>query len=180
MLVLRVVFAIRTAGAEESGRVAGHDMTGGDVFGDHGAGANQRSRADGDTAQNGCPAADRCTSAHAGGDHFPISFSLRQPIRCRSRVRIVDEHDPMTHEDFVLDRDAFADEGMAGDFAAGADDRVLLNLHKRADATLVADPAAVEINETMDRDVFSQPNVGRDPQSVHRIHSLLGNHEYFH
>ena len=71
----------------------------------------------------------------------------------------------MTHKDFlsVLDFDAVADEGVALDLAAGADDRTTLDLDERSHLRLVADRAAVQIRERAhddslaERDVVNQP-----------------------
>ena len=62
----------------------------------------------------------------------------------------------------VFDRDAFADEGVAGDLAAAADAGVLLDLDKGADLRLVTDLAAVQIEEVAEPDVASQLDVRRN------------------
>ena len=65
----------------------------------------------------------------------------------------------MSDEYLGLDGNAFADEGMARDLAAIADPRALLNLDERADLCLVADLAAVEVDEGKDPNVSAQLNV---------------------
>lgn len=161
------------AGSEKSRGVADHHVARGYVLGNDGAGANQGLSPDGDAAHDDRAAADACPPTNSRRHHFPVLFDLRPSAGRGPRIGIVDEHDSVTHEDFILDRHALADKSVAGDFAAGADDRVFLNLDKRPDPTLVADRAAVEINEAVDRDVFSQPHVGCDPETVGRIHFLL-------
>src|SRR5262249_6078588 len=54
------------------------------------------------------------------------------------------------------------DKGMALDAAAATDGRAALDLHKRADARLVADPAAVEIDELVEDHVTAELHVVRD------------------
>src|SRR5438034_5996571 len=51
---------------------------------------------------------------------------------------------------------------MALNLAAGADLHALLDLHERPDQRLVADRAAVEVDEREDLDVLAQPDVGGD------------------
>jgi hypothetical protein len=53
----------------------------------------------------------------------------------------------MTDEDVIFNDHPFADEGVAGDFAAPADRSVLLNLDKGANLGFVANLASVEIDE---------------------------------
>ena len=53
----------------------------------------------------------------------------------------------MADEDLVLDRHAFADEGVGGDLAANADMAVLLDLDEGADLRSVTDRTPVQIHE---------------------------------
>ncbi len=53
----------------------------------------------------------------------------------------------MADEDIILNRDAFAYERMAGDFAVLSDRGVLLNFNKCSYFHVVADYAPVKINE---------------------------------
>ena len=86
-----------------------------------------------------------CTSV---GSTFQSCSVWSSPVGGRRpRIRVVDEHHAVADEDMVLDRDALADERVARDLAAPADRRVLLNLDERADLGLVADRAAVEVDE---------------------------------
>ena len=161
------------AGSEKSRGVADHHVARGYVLGYDGAGANQGVSPDGDAAHDDRAAADACPPTNSRRHRFPVLFGLRQSAGRGARIGIVDEDDAMTHEDLILDRHALADKGVAGDLAAGADHRVFLDFHEGANARFVADPAAVKINEAVDRDVFSQPHVGCDPETVGRIHFLL-------
>ena len=53
-----------------------------------------------------------------GGLDFPVRCRLQFTVlRSRAGIRIVDEHDTVTDEDRVLDRDALTDERVARDFA---------------------------------------------------------------
>ena len=87
----------------------------------------------------------------------------------RTRPLVVDEEDPVPHEDLVLDRDAGADERVALDLAAGADLDAPLDLDERPDLGLVADAAAVEIREGVDDDALTELDVvraaGTEPRS---------------
>src|SRR5262249_59221391 len=57
---------------------------------------------------------------------------------------------------------ALADEGVAGDLAAASDRRALLDFDEGADLGLVADLAAVEIDEARQLDVLPEFHVGSD------------------
>ena len=62
----------------------------------------------------------------------------------------------MPDKDIVLNGHAFADEGVAGDFAIFADDGVFLDLDEGADFGVFADFAAVEVDEVVDLDIFAE------------------------
>ena len=62
-------------------------------------------------------------------------------------IDVVDEHHAVADEDVVLDGHAFADERVAGNLALTAHRSVLLNFHERSDFGVVADFAAVQIDE---------------------------------
>ena len=68
----------------------------------------------------------------------------------------------MTDKDFVFDCDTFADEGVAGNFAASANFCAFLNLNKGADFRVVADFAAVQIGEAENADILAQLDVCGD------------------
>ena len=56
----------------------------------------------------------------------------------------------MADEDLILERDARADERVAGNLAAPADARAALDFDEGADARLVADLAAIKVDEGED------------------------------
>src|SRR5690606_2551431 len=107
--------------------VSGDDGSGWDVFRDDAAGADDGILADGDVGEDrragadGCPLFDQC------GLDLPVRFRLKSAARGgRPRVGVVDEGDAVSHEDVVLDGDARADEGVAGDLAVPAGGGVFL------------------------------------------------------
>jgi hypothetical protein len=55
-------------------------------------------------------------------------------------------------EDLVLDVDPLTDEGVRRNLAARSDRRVLLDLDERTDLRLIADRAAVEVDEVRMKD----------------------------
>src|ERR687885_468181 len=59
---------------------------------------------------------------------LPMEAPRRTAVGARgARPPVVDEHDAVADEDLVLDADALADEGVAGDLAARAHRRALLD-----------------------------------------------------
>jgi hypothetical protein len=129
-------------------RDAGHDGVVGNNPGDHGARPDEGALAHADTAHDRRIAAQGGTARDERFGDFPVRFALqRAPGGHRGRIDIVDEHHAVAHENFVLDHDASADERMARNLAARANPRPLLNFDESADARLVADGAAVKIDE---------------------------------
>src|SRR5882724_5939434 len=68
----------------------------------------------------------------------------------------------MANEYVVLDSDAFANERVARNFAAGADGGILLNLNKTTDARLIPHCTAVKVSEAEHLDGPPQGNIGSD------------------
>jgi len=129
----------------------------------YGTGANQCTLADRDTTEYGGVRADRRTSANSGGKALPIVSSLDLAVgSCRIRVQVVDEHGAMRDHYFVLNRHAFADEGMTLDLAALADLAAGLYLHESSDPGLVSYFAAVKVYKTVDSNVSAEDNVVGD------------------
>jgi len=60
----------------------------------------------------------------------------------------------MADEDAILDHHTLTDERVARDLAAAAHLGVLLDLHERSDLGLVADVAAIQIDELPEHDVL--------------------------
>src|SRR5262245_48542497 len=77
----------------------------------------------------------------------------------------------MTNKYVVLDRDAFANEGVARNLTASTDDRILLNLNKTSDARLIPHCAAVKVRESEYLYGAPQDNIGSD--AVERFHAVL-------
>ena len=145
------------------GRIAGDGVSRGYVFGDHGAGSDNGIFADGHAAQDRRPAPDAGAALHHGGDRFPIIIGLQ--LACAgggARNFIVDKDNPVTDKNLVLNLDALADEGVAGNFAATADAGPPLNFDERADPAFIADFAAVKIYKVVNNDVVAKLYVRRN------------------
>ena len=104
-------------------------------------------------------------SFDGGGSDGPIGVGLQRAVwRDGARIEVVGEHDPMTYEDAVLERDALADETVTGNLAVFADDGVALNLNEGADARARADAASVEVDQVrlVDDDTLGQDDGRRN------------------
>ena len=113
---------------------------------------------------------ERCALADAGLFHFPVGLGLQRAVFVGGAgIAVVDEHHPVADENVVFDGHAFADEGVAGNLAVLADGGVFLNLDKSADLGVIADFAAVEIDELRKLYVFPQLHARGDTQVF--IHS---------
>src|SRR5512132_1452204 len=77
----------------------------------------------------------------------------------------------MTNKDIVLDSDTFANERVARNLTAGADDGILLNLNKTTDARLIPHCTAVKVSEAEYLYGTSQRNIGSD--AAKRFHAVL-------
>ena len=153
--------------AQHAGGIAGHDGIGGDVFGDHAAGADNGVLADGDLRQNRRAGADGGALFHQRALDRPVLFGLQLTATggC-ARIAVVDEYHPVPDEHVVFNGDAFADKGMARNLAAAAHFGILLNLDKGADLSLVAHFAAVQVDELRQADATPQLDVGGNAQKV--------------
>ena len=110
------------------------------------------------------PLPDRSAAFHARRRHRPVRLRLQPTARGRARIPVVDEHNPVSYKYFRLKDHSLAEKTVRGDFASRADGRVLLDFHERADSRLVADRAAVEVDEVRlaDRHVLAELHVRRD------------------
>ena len=79
---------------------------------------------------------------------------------------IVDERHAVTDEDVVFDGDAFANKGMAGNLAIAADGGILLDLDECANLGVIADLAAVQVDELGELDVLAQLYVRCDTEDI--------------
>ena len=149
--------------AEKPRGIARDDCPGRYIFCNHAACADGGSFADGHSAKDCRSGPDGSAAFNECPDALPIRLGL-QFTRGGGGPRkpIVDEGDIMADKNFVLDRDAFADERVAGNFAALADPNPFLNLDKRADFRVVADFAAVQVGEGENPDPLAKFNVWSD------------------
>ena len=110
-----------------------------------------------DTGENRRVAADRCASLHQRGNHGPISVGLQASVRVHGPgMQIVGEHHAVADEYALLERDPFANEGMARDLAVLTNGGVALNLDERPDSCARADAAPVHVDQIrmMDDNAF--------------------------
>jgi hypothetical protein len=77
----------------------------------------------------------------------------------------------MANENVVLDSDAFANERVTRNLAAGADGGILLDLNKTTDARLIPHCTAVKVGEAEYLDSPSQADIGSD--AVKCFHAVL-------
>jgi hypothetical protein len=129
-------------------RVSGNNSIRQNIFGDQAAGADDRILPDSHIAQNSDTRADGCSLSHNCRFDLPVCLCL-EPAACidRTRVFVIDEDYAMTDEYVILDGDTLADKGMALYLAVLSDMRILLDLDKGSDLCIVADRAAVKIDE---------------------------------
>ncbi len=125
-------------GTPYAGGIAGDDRARWHVARHDAARADNRAFADGDAAEQHCAGANRGAAADDGRLAFPVGFRLKLTGCGRARETVVDEGDVVTNEYFVLNRDAFADEGVARDLAPATDLRALLDFDERAHFGTVA------------------------------------------
>ena len=102
---------LQNAASQPGGYALGNMMIW-DIVSDHSAGADHCALSNGDASEDDCAAADGCPSLYTGGNDLPIIFRLQAAVRRRSRIKIVDKHDPVSHEDVVFNGDALTDEGV--------------------------------------------------------------------
>ena len=77
-------------------------------------------------------------------------------------IKIVDKSDVVADENFVFQHHAFANEGVTGNLAAGADAGAFLNFDECADFDIVADFATVKVGEAVNANAIARFDVGRD------------------
>ena len=111
---------------------------------------------DDDAAENCRPRADARSPPDSSWLDFPVCFRLQRAARRgRARVLVIDEINAVADEDFVFDRDAFTDESVARYFAVAAYPDTFLNLDEGADLCAVADLAAIQVDEVINRHVLT-------------------------
>jgi hypothetical protein len=168
--------------ADDSGGVAGNDNIIGHIVDHYAACAHDGARAD----RN--PAHDRSIRSYGGPpfdkgwNNLPILFRLEiAGFIDGPRKPVINEHDPMTYEDLILNDDSLADEGVTLDFAILSDRCIFLDLDKRADPGSIAYGATVEVDEIIENDVFTEDHIGSNFfQFSHYIRQDLQDyHDFF-
>src|SRR6185312_8868074 len=89
------------------------------------------------------------------GFYFPVTLCLQVAAdRGCPGITVIHERHTVSDKDVVFDRDAFADEAVAGYFAAPSYLCILLNLYESSNLGFVADFTAIEVDEPR------EPNIG--------------------
>src|SRR6266852_1611214 len=152
-------------------RVTRDDGISRNILRDDASGADNCFLSNRDIAEYCHSGTNRCAFLHHGPLDLPIVFGLQPTLgRGCARVGIIDESYAVTDENVVLDRDAFANEAVAGNLAVLSDGCVLLNFNKRSYFRVVAYLAAVNIDEFGKPDVSAELYIRGDTHEV--IHSL--------
>jgi len=160
-----------TAGAhclalDRAGRIASYGRVRRDVAGHHAAGSNHCVGTDGEPGQDGATRANRRTVLDQRGQALPIPVGGKPTVACGgSRPAVVGEHHAMPDKNFIFDRYASAYESMARYFASRAHLGTALDFHKAADAGVVADFAAIQVDMAGESDPAAEFDVCGDTQS---------------
>lgn len=145
---------------ERAGRYSCNRYAGCNIPRDDRSGADHRSGADSDAAEDYYSRAERRSTFYDRFLKLPVGLRLNGAgFRGSSREPVVHEKNTVSNEDLVLDRHARADERMALNLAVGTDRDLPLDLDERAHAGTLADLAAVEVRERMQYDVATQLDV---------------------
>jgi hypothetical protein len=148
---------------QHSRRVSGDNSASGNILSHNATGTHGRAFANLHAAQDRCVRANRGPPPDNRWHAIPIGFRLRLPGgRRRPRKTIVDENDTVANKHFVLQRHAFTDESVTGNFATIANPGPFLNLHKSANLHIVANLAAVKICERENPDPLAKLYVWRN------------------
>src|SRR5712671_2150585 len=110
--------------------------------------------ADGNPAKQSYTRSDRGAALDQGYLATPIVFSLQLAVAAGcARIAIVDERDAVPDKDIVFQGHTFTNKSVTRNLAARADSGVFLDLDKRSNPGLVANLAAIEVDETKDAHV---------------------------
>lgn len=149
------------------GRISSKSLVAGDIACDHAAGTYHRILTDHHPTEDRATGPDRRPATDPGFKQFPVVRLLRTAVGTgRPRVPVVGEHHSVANEDLVFDRYPFANESVAGNLAARSDAGSLLDFHEAPDPCLVANFAAVKIDETMQAHIPAKPDIGSNPEVV--------------
>src|SRR5215813_13130653 len=125
---------------QDSGRIPRHRRSSGNVPGHDRPGAYDCIFTDGHTTKDCRAAANAGAAFDDRGNRPPVVISLQAAFAGRrARHLVIYEGYAVTDKDFVLDRNTFADESVARDFAASPDAGSFLNLDEGADSAFIAD-----------------------------------------
>jgi hypothetical protein len=92
----------------------------------------------------------------------PVRFGLELAVRSRRAwIAIIDKRDIVPNENAFFDCDAFADEGVAGNFATRPDLCAFLDFNESANFRFVTDLASVKVYKPTDPNIASELYVGR-------------------
>src|SRR5688572_8721544 len=120
------------------------------IFGDDTASTYNGIFSYGNAAEDRGARTDGGTTFHQRRNASPIGIGLQPTIDGGAGIFVVDERDVMSNEHVILDRHAFADKSMAGNFDMPTNFRPLLDLDEGADLRIITDFTPVEINEVID------------------------------
>ena len=127
------------------------------VAGHHGSSTDQCAFSDSYSTENDGTAAKRSASLNPRRHHFPVFLGLETVIGRRTRIQIVNKDDAVPDEDIILDRDAFADEGVRRDLATPSNSGVFLHLDECSYLAFVADGATLEVDQFWLKDLDPVP-----------------------
>lgn len=104
---------------------------------------------------------------------MPVCLSLKVTVRSRrSWISVINECYIVPNENAFLDCNAFANEGVAGDFTTGSNPCALLDFNKSANFRFVANLAPIKIYESADPNISSKLHV-RSYQLMSQVRSRL-------
>src|SRR5712692_9185027 len=133
------------------------------VSGNHAACAYDGIFPNRDVRQDRASRPDRSAFLHERLFDLPVCFGLELAAVCGSAgIDVIDESDVVANKNVVFDVYAFTYKGVAGNLAALADFCVLLDFDERADLRLVADFAAVQVDEFGKLDVLAELHTRSD------------------
>jgi hypothetical protein len=138
-------------------------------MGHYSACTDQRFFADCHAAHDHGAAADGRALFDYGWNDSPIALCLQLAISRSSWVAVVDKHNSVPNEYFVLDSDTLANESVRRYFATNAHCGVLLNLNEGPDPAVIADTATIQIDKIIDGDVTAEFDVRRNSLKSRRL-----------